>query len=169
MIRLFKVVLTVLFLSLIFQANSQAEKLEFSVGVWDGDVKKGKAHGKGTFTFSNGAIYEGKMKKNKFHGKGKLITNDNQIYEGKFRRGNFYQKNKDNKKLRKVIELRVEGRFFYERHEVKGTGVTASKWYPAEKSGNDYVLSKKGKQMMDQDTKQAQDAQAGASSGGSAC
>ena len=168
MIRLFKVVLTVFFLSLIFQANSHAEKLEFSVGVWDGDVKKGKAHGKGTFTFSNGAVYEGKMKKNKFHGKGKLIIGDN-IYEGKFRRGNFYQRDKENKKLRKVIELRVEGRFFYERHEVKGTGVTASKWYPAEKSGNDYVLSKKGKQMMDQDTKQAQDAQAGASSGGSAC
>ena len=168
MIKSFKIILTVFFLSLIFQANSHAETLPFPVGVWEGDVKKGKAHGKGTFTFSNGAVYEGKMKKNKFHGKGKLIIGDN-IYEGKFRRGNFYQKNKDNKKLRKVIELRVEGRFFYERHEVKGTGVTASKWYPAEKSGNDYVLSKKGKQMMDQDTKQAQDAQAGASSGGSAC
>ena len=40
MIRLLKVVLTVFFLSLIFQANSHAEKLEFSVGVWDGDVKR---------------------------------------------------------------------------------------------------------------------------------
>ena len=170
MTKLFRIILTVFFLSLISQTNSNAEKLDFSVGVWDGEVKKGKAHGEGTFYFSNGAVYEGKMKRNKFHGKGKLTTNNNKIYEGKFKRGNFYLKDKKNKKLRKVIELRLEGRFFYERHEIKGTGSMSSKWYPAEKKGDEFRLSKKGLQMMNADINKAKsDSSSGGSSGGAAC
>ncbi len=45
MFRIFKIVSFILFLSLSFDvANS--ETLNFPAGIWEGDVKKGKAHGK---------------------------------------------------------------------------------------------------------------------------
>ena len=91
MIKTFKIILFTLLLSLPFNvANS--ETLDFSVGIWEGDVKKGKAHGKGVLTFKNGAVYEGKISKNRIHGAGKLISKDGEVYDGKWRYGKFYQK-----------------------------------------------------------------------------
>ena len=108
MIRIFKIISFILFLSLSFDvANS--ETLNFPVGIWEGDVKKGKAHGKGVLTFNNGAIYEGKIKKNKIHGVGKLTTPDGEVYDGKWKFGKFYQK--INKKTRKEIILQISPRF----------------------------------------------------------
>ena len=41
-------------------ANS--EILKFESGSYEGEVKKGKAHGVGKFTFSDGSVYEGNLK-----------------------------------------------------------------------------------------------------------
>ena len=61
MIKIFKIVLLILLLSLSFNvANSSI--LAFEGGSYEGEVKKGKANGVGKFTFSDGSIYEGKFK-----------------------------------------------------------------------------------------------------------
>ena len=49
--------------------------------------KKGKAHGIGIFTFSDGSKYEGTLKRNRIHGKGKFIDFNNNVFEGKFKYG----------------------------------------------------------------------------------
>jgi hypothetical protein len=69
-----------------------AESLTFSNGTYEGEIKKGKAHGLGIFDFSNGSRYVGKFKKNKLHGKGVLIFPDGVLVEGKFRRGTLKMK-----------------------------------------------------------------------------
>ena len=90
MIKIFKIVLFILLLSLPFNvANSSI--LTFESGSYEGEVKKGKAYGVGKFTFSDGSTYEGKLKKNKFHGKGKYTTKSGEVFEGKWRRGRFKQ------------------------------------------------------------------------------
>ena len=42
-----------------------ANKLVFEKATYVGEIKKGKAHGVGVFTFSDGSTYEGKVKRNK--------------------------------------------------------------------------------------------------------
>ena len=62
MIKIFKIVLLIILLSLPFNvANSSI--LTFESGSYEGEVKKGKAYGVGKFTFSDGSTYEGKFKK----------------------------------------------------------------------------------------------------------
>ena len=141
MIKIFKIVLLILLLSLPFNvANS--EILKFESGSYEGKVKKGKAHGVGKFTFSDGSTYEGKFKKNRFHGKGEYTTKSGEVFEGKWRRGRFYQK--VNKKTRKIIILTVESGMF-EMYEVRGKGQVISQWFHAEKIGSEILLSEKGK------------------------
>ena len=65
----FIIVLFVFFSS--FVNCAYAETLNFGASTYEGDVKKGKAHGIGIFTFADGSKYEGKFKKNTYHGKGK--------------------------------------------------------------------------------------------------
>ena len=147
MVRIFKIVSFILFLSLSFDvANS--ETLNFPVGIWEGDVKKGKAHGKGVLTFNNGAIYEGKIKKNKIHGVGKLTTPDGEVYDGKWKYGKFYHK--INKKTRKVIILQTKGRFFWVRHQIRGKGSVSKQWFAAEERAGSYVLTPAGKKKMEE-------------------
>ena len=162
MIRIFKIVSFILFLSLSFDvANS--ETLNFPVGIWEGDVKKGKAHGKGVLTFNNGAIYEGKIKKNKIHGVGKLTTPDGEVYDGKWKYGKFHQK--INKKTRKEIILQTKGRFYWERHEIRGTDNASRKWFAAEKKSGEFVLTAAGKRKMELALKSENDSSSGSSSG----
>ena len=100
MIKTFNIVLFILLLSLPFNvANS--EILNFESGSYEGEAKKGKAHGVGKFTFSDGSTYEGKFKKNKFHGKGEYTTKSGEVFKGKWRRNRFYQK--VNKKTSKFM------------------------------------------------------------------
>ena len=61
-----------------------AETLKFGESTYEGEVKKGKAHGTGVFTFSDGSKYEGKVKKNRAHGKGKYTDSQGKVFEGKF-------------------------------------------------------------------------------------
>ena len=141
MIKIFKIVLFILLLSLPFNvANSSI--LTFESGSYEGEVKKGKAYGVGKFTFSDDSTYEGKFKKNRFHGKGKYTTKSGEVFEGKWRRNRFYQK--VDRKTRKVIILTVESGMF-EMYEVRGECKVISQWFHAEKIGSEILLSEKGK------------------------
>jgi len=141
-----KLLIITIVINLAFVSFAYAETIKFSVGNWEGDTKKGKAHGKGVLTFDNGLIYEGKMSKNKIHGVGKLTTLDGEVYEGKWKWGKFY--NKLDKKTRKVIELGTTGRYFWVRHEVRGKDTVSRQWFPAEEKNGSYVLSAAGEKQM---------------------
>ena len=155
----FKIFIILLIISFSSLTNiTNAKSLTFYASTYVGEVKKGKAHGVGVFTFADGSTYEGQVKKNKIHGKGKYTDTNGNVYEGKFRFGSI--KSKVDKKTRSVIKLKpktgIENIF-----EIKGTGSLTSKWFEAEKdSSGKYVLTAKGKREMAAAT-------AAASSGGS--
>ena len=165
MIETFKIVLFILLLFLPFNvANS--EILNFESGSYEGEVKKGKAHGVGKFTFSDGSTYEGKFKKNQFHGKGEYTTKSGEVFKGKWRRNRFYQK--VNKKTRKVIILTVESGMF-EMYEVRGKGKVRSKWFHAEKIGSEILLTAKGKRDQEKAIRESQSDGEGGDGGGGGC
>ena len=143
-LKLFTIALFIIFSSLI--SITYAESLKFDASTYEGEVKKGKAHGVGIFTFSDGSTYEGKVKSNKIHGKGKYTDAQGKVYEGKFRYGSF--KTKIDNKTRDVIKLKpktgIEG-----GAEIKGTGAVSTKWYAAEKNSSGvYEMTAKGKAEM---------------------
>jgi hypothetical protein len=53
-------------------------------GVYIGELKKGKPHGKGIFKYSNGSKYVGEFIEGKFEGKGVLTCIDNTTYNGEW-------------------------------------------------------------------------------------
>jgi len=159
-----KIFIIFIIINVFFINFSYSDTLELSVGTWEGDVKKGKAHGMGILTFKNGAVYEGKMKKNKVHGNGKLTTKDGEVFDGKWKRGKYYQK--IDKTTRKVIILQTKGRFYWERIQMKGTGKLLGNWYSAEKkSDGTYVLDAKGNAKMLSDKKNSEGQKESTSSG----
>ena len=142
--KLFTIALFIIFSSL--TSITYAESLKFDASTYEGEVKKGKAHGVGVFTFSDGSTYEGKVSKNRIHGKGKYTDAQGKVYEGKFKYGSF--KTKIDKKTRDVIKLKpktgIEG-----GAEIKGTGAASTKWFAAEKnSSGAYEMTAKGKLEM---------------------
>ena len=143
--KLFTIAVFIIFSSL--TGITYAESLKFAASTYEGEVKKGKAHGVGIFTFSDGSTYEGKVKSNKIHGKGKYTDAQGKVYEGKFSYGSF--KTKIDNKTRDVIKLKpktgIEG-----GAEIKGTGTASTKWFAAEKnSSGTYEMTAKGKREMD--------------------
>ena len=164
-LKLFLISLFIIFSSL--TGITYAESLKFAASTYEGEVKKGKAHGVGIFTFSDRSTYEGKVKSNKIHGKGKYIDAQGKVYEGKFRYGSF--KTKIDKKTRDVIKLKpktgVEA-----IAEIKGKGAVSSKWFEAEKnSSGTYVLTAKGKREMDSAISAAASSGSSSSSSSSNC
>lgn len=121
--------------------------LKFDEATYVGEVKKGKAHGIGVITFSDGSKYEGKVSKNKIHGKGIYTDSQGNVFEGKFRRNKFIDK--IDKKTRQIVNLDVfKGVAFY--YEIKGKGKANSKWFEAEKTSlKTYELTTKGKRDME--------------------
>ena len=89
-LKLFTITLFIIFSSL--TNFTYAESLTFTYGTYEGETKKGKAHGLGVFTFLDGTIYEGKFKKNKLHGQGKYTVVPGGFVEGKFRNGTIKKK-----------------------------------------------------------------------------
>ena len=158
----FIIVLFVFFSS--FVNCAYAETLNFGASTYEGDVKKGKAHGMGIFTFADGSKYEGKFKKNTFHGKGKYTDSEGNIFEGKWRRGKF--RNKIDRKTREIINLTFSiGKSTY--FEIKGKGNVSNKWFEAEKSSSGtFTLTSKGEKDMEKAEQQAQADRDGADSGG---
>ena len=157
------IVFSLIFSSLI--STGYAESLKFAASTYEGEVKKGKAHGVGIFTFSDGSTYEGKVKKNIINGKGKFTDAQGKTYEGKFKYGAL--KNKIDKKIRNVIKIKAKTgveNFF----EMKGKGNLSNKWFEAKKnSSGTYELTDKGKKDMEIEKSKA--TAAASSSGGSGC
>ena len=144
-LKLFTITFFMIFSSL--TCITYAESLKFDSSTYEGEVKKGKAHGVGIFTFSDGSTYEGKVKNNKIHGKGKYTDAQGKVYEGKFSYGSF--KTKIDKKTRDVVKLKPKTGF-EAGAEIKGTGTASTKWFAAEKnSSGTYELTAKGKREMD--------------------
>ena len=125
---------------------THAETLKFAAATYEGEAKKGKAHGIGVFTFSDGSTYEGAVKKNKIHGKGKYTDAQGNVFEGKFKYGALILKI-DNK-TRNVVKIKPKTGF--ETYaEMKGTGSVSTKWFKAEKnSSGNYELTDEGKRDM---------------------
>ena len=142
--KLLTITLFIIFSSL--TGITYAESLKFDASTYEGEVKKGKAHGVGVFTFSDGSTYEGKVKSNKIHGKGKYTDAQGKVYEGKFSYGSF--KTKIDKKTRDVIKLKPKTGI-EAIAEIKGTGSASTKWFAAEKnSSGTYELTAEGKREM---------------------
>jgi hypothetical protein len=123
-----------------------AETLKFAASTYEGEVKKGKAHGVGIFTFLDGSTYEGKVSKNRIHGNGKYTDSQGKVYEGKFRYGTI--KTKIDKKTRNVLKIKAKTGF--ETYvEMRGTGAASSKWFEAKQnSSGTYELTAEGKAAM---------------------
>ena len=152
----------IIFLSL--TGITHAETLNFGSSTYEGEVKKGRAHGVGIFTFSDGSTYEGKVKKNKIHGIGKYTDSDGNVFEGKFRSGKL--KVKIDKKTRRMIKIKPETGI-EEHFEIKGKGSVSDKWFEAEKNSSGiYELTAKGKRDMEQAKTEAQSSPSSGSSGG---
>jgi methionine salvage enolase-phosphatase E1 len=124
-----------------------ANSIEFNEAIYVGEVKKGKAHGVGVFTFSDGSIYEGKVSKNRIRGEGKYTDSQGNVYEGKFKNGIL--RIKIEKNIREIIKLNLKtGIQIYA--EIKGEGVVSNQWFIAEKnSSGTYELTAKGKRDME--------------------
>ena len=157
--KLIPITLFVFFSSL--ASITYAEIIKFGAATYDGEVKKGKAHGIGVFVFTDGSKYEGKVSKNRIHGKGKYTGGGGggKVYEGKFKYGVL--KIKLDKNTRNVIKLKPKtGPETYS--EIKGKGNLSNKWFEAEKVSGTYVLSAKGIKDM----KAAEAAMKGSGGGG---
>ena len=143
-LKLFTITLFIIFSSL--TSITYAESLKFDASTYEGEVKKGKAHGVGIFTFSDGSTYEGKVSKNRIHGKGKYTDAQGKVYEGKFSHGSF--KTKIDNKTRDVIKLKPKTGI-ESGAEIKGTGTASTKWFEAEKNSSGvYEMTAKGKIEM---------------------
>ena len=150
---------------IIFYGNNLvlAETLKFPTATYEGEVKKGKAHGKGTFTFSDGSTYEGKVSKNRIHGNGKYIDASGKVYEGKFKYGTLYVK--IDAKTRDVVKIKPK-KGFSAFTEIKGEGSTSNKWFEAEKNSSGvYELTAKGKADMELAASEGTSGDGGGSSG----
>ncbi len=166
--RLIKNIKVVLFIILLSSTNIvYAETLKIGSSTYEGEVKKGKAHGEGTITFADGSKYEGKFKKNRINGKGKFTDLDNNVFEGKFKRGKFI--NKIDKKTREIIQLDINTGVS-SSFEIKGTGKTSNKWFEAEKtSSGTYALTAKGAKALETASKEAESGGGGGGGGGGGC
>ena len=54
-------------------------------GVYVGEIKKGKPHGRGVLKYSNGSKYVGEFQEGKYQGQGILTCCDSSTYEGEWK------------------------------------------------------------------------------------
>ena len=127
---MYKILITSFFLFFLnLSSILYAETLKFSSATYEGEVKKGKANGNGTFTFSDGSKYEGMVKKNKIHGTGSYTDAEGNVYQGKWKYGKIIEKI-DNS-TRKVVKLNLYTGT--SNHvEKRGTGSASNEWFEAE-------------------------------------
>ena len=68
-----------------------AERIEYEDGsVYEGEIKDGKRHGRGSWTGPDGKKYEGEWKDNKRHGRGTYTFSDGAKYEGEYQDGKLW-------------------------------------------------------------------------------
>ena len=145
-LKLLTITLFIIFSSL---ANiTYAETLKFGSSTYEGEVKKGKAHGVGIFTFLDGSTYEGKVSKNRIHGKGKYTDTQGKVYEGKFRYGTFTTK--IDSKTRDVVKIKPK-KGIETFSEMKGKDAASSSWFVATKNSSGiYELTDEGAKKMEE-------------------
>ncbi len=113
----------------IFKSNIEQGIIKFGSSTYVGEVKNGKAHGLGVFTFSDGTKYEGKFKRNLFHGEGIYKDINGKSYKGKWRYNKLTKP--INNKTREVFQLsKALGKSNY--IEIRGPGQLSNKWFEAE-------------------------------------
>tara|TARA_A100000164_G_scaffold369274_1_gene393588 strand:- start:407 stop:898 length:492 start_codon:yes stop_codon:yes gene_type:complete len=142
-----KTLISILLIFFGLSSVAYSENLQFGSSNYVGEVKKGKAHGKGILNFADGSTYEGKFKKNRIHGKGKFTDSGGNVYEGKFKYGKFIKKINNN--ARQVLKLNLKTGV--ELHfEIKGEGQVSTKWFEAKKnSSGEFEYTERGKREMD--------------------
>ena len=144
--KLFIITLFIIFSSL--TGIAYAESLKFAASTYEGEVKKGKAHGVGIFTFSDGSTYEGKVSKNRIHGKGIYTDNQGKVYDGKFKYG--INTNKLDKNTRVSITLKPKTGVETSVQIRGSTAALYTRWFEAEEiSSGTYALTVKGKTEME--------------------
>ena len=57
---------------------------------YEGEMRNGKEHGRGTYTSADGGRYDGDWIDGKVHGRGIYIHPSDGTYEGEFREGKYY-------------------------------------------------------------------------------
>ena len=63
-------------------------KVKYKSGIkYDGDIKDGKANGKGKMTWTDGSVYVGEFKDDRWHGRGKMVWANGEVYVGEFKNG----------------------------------------------------------------------------------
>ena len=67
----------------------------FPEGVYGGEFKYGKKHGKGKMLYNDGRVYEGDWKGNKKNGKGKYSHPEGAVYEGDWLDGKKHGKGRN--------------------------------------------------------------------------
>jgi hypothetical protein len=67
---------------------------DFMDDIYEGETAKGKPHGKGKMTESNGNVYEGDFANGEWHGKGKVTYRNGDVYEGDWNDGYKHGKGK---------------------------------------------------------------------------
>ena len=113
----------------ILKSELEQGVIKFGSSTYVGEIKNGKAHGDGIFTFSDGTKYEGKFRRNMFHGEGVYIDLNGKSLRGKWRYNKITKP--INNKTREVFQLnRAFGKLNY--FEVKGQGQLSNKWFEAE-------------------------------------
>ena len=159
-----KIFIIILFITFSSLTNiAYAESLKFAASTYEGEVKKGKAHGVGIFTFSDGSTYEGKVSKNRIHGKGKYTDTQGKVYEGKFRYGTFTTK--IDSKTRDVVKIKPK-KGIETFSEMKGKDAASSSWFVATKNSSGiYELTDEGAKKMEE----AIAASTGGGGGGGGC
>ena len=103
---------------------------------YEGDWKRGKKHGKGTYFFPNGDRFEGDWKRGKMHGQGTYLFSGGDKYVGEWKDGR-----KDGKGIYFFSEGdRFEGNWKYDEVHGKGTYVYPSgeRFSGEWKDGNKY-------------------------------
>ena len=63
------------------------QRIEYEYGVYEGEVKDGKKHGKGKMTWADGDVYKGGYKDNKPHGRGRYTPSKGRSKRMKYRDG----------------------------------------------------------------------------------
>jgi len=72
----------------------QVGRMLFSKERYQGEWKDGKFHGRGKYTWADGAVYEGEFQDGEFHGRGKVALGNGAVYEGEFQDGKFHGRGK---------------------------------------------------------------------------
>jgi hypothetical protein len=61
------------------------EIIRYTDGVYDGEIKDGKKHGRGKITYTIGAVYDGEWNDDKWNGNGVLSEKNGSIYDGQWK------------------------------------------------------------------------------------